>query len=134
MSDIDLKPCPYCGSDNIAVQMSRYRGEAASYYYALCGNCKMAGPEVSNEEGEGIAEEQAAEAWNALPRRLRWTTEKPTEPDFYWHRNGGVLSIAYIYEAEGALFCHFAGEEGIAPLLDLVTGEWAGPIPEPHQN
>ena len=130
MSDIKLKPCPYCGSDNIAVQMSRYRGEAASYYYALCGNCKMAGPEVSNEEGEGIAEEQAAAAWNSLPRLLHWTTETPTEPGWYWCRsNVQPKDAAIVLVRDGA----FELDEELIEAASLRF-QWAGPIPEPQEQ
>ena len=137
MSDIELKPCPRCQSDYVSVECSLgIDGDGLNrhFYYGFCGFCHMAGPDVNNEEGEGIAEEQAAEAWNALPRHLHWTTEPPTEPDFYWHRDEGILSIAYIFgDTQDNLLCHFAGEEHPTPLI-LITGEWAGPIPEPQEQ
>lgn len=69
-------------------------------------------------------------------RCLHWTTEKPTKPDYYWHKDDsedGLLDIAYIYgDQDSGMFCYFAGEKE-PTLLDLVTGEWAGPIPEPKE-
>ena len=73
----------------------------------------------------------------AMCRRLHWTTEKPTKPDYYWHKDDtedGLLDIAYIYgDQDSGMFCCFAGEKE-PTLLDLVTGEWAGPIPEPKES
>ena len=126
----ELQCCPSCGS--YSVNMGREQVGLTKFNYVICRRCKMTGPEENGGTGEALSATAAAEAWNSLPRPLRWTTEPPTKPDFYWHRDGGILSIAYVYEGAGTLFCHFAGEE--APtLLDLVTGEWAGPIPEPQE-
>lgn len=62
---------------------------------------------------------------------MKWTKEKPTTPDFYWNRDGGLLRVGEILEISGALFCHFAGERE-PQLLELVGGEWAR-IPEPEE-
>ena len=114
----ELKPCPYCKGTYTCIQNVQTGGHQATCY------CGMTGPILATEQ-------EAAESWNALPRRLRFSKEKPITPDFYWNRDGGLLRIGEILEISGALFCHFAGEHE-PQLLELVGGEWAGPIPEPE--
>lgn len=120
MSDIQLKPCPYCQSDNVGVECSRGvadDGMIRHFYYGFCGDCHMAGHDVSNEEGEGIAEEQAAEEWNAMPRPLQWTSEPPTEPGWYWQRR----------DKEDTPLPVRVENVGDCP----TAAQWAGPIHEP---
>ena len=62
---------------------------------------------------------------------MKWTKERPTTCDFYLNRDGRLLRVGEILEISGALFCHFAGESE-PQLLELVDGEWAGPIQEPE--
>ena len=114
-----LKPCPSCGATNVFVEKQE------PVFFATCAYCNMHGPETLRKKG-------AIDEWNALPRRLRFSKEKPTEPDFYWNRDGRLLRIGEILEISVALWCHFAGESE-PQLLELVGGEWAGPIPEPEE-
>ena len=69
------------------------------------------------------------EELNALPRRLRWTKENPTENGYYLWRdaNKHLLGIVCIcVEQDNIAFgCD------ISPL-SKCTGEWAGPIPAPE--
>lgn len=117
-----LRGCPHCGPkttiDVNSIQL-------------VCLSCGLHGP-VTAGQGEDCT--AAIAAWNHLPRHLCWTTKTPTKPDFYWHRDEGILSIAYIFgDTQDNLLCHFAGEEHPTPLI-LITGEWAGPIPEPQEQ
>lgn len=129
MSDITLKPCPYCQSDNVCISISPEMQDGRRFYYGFCYDCTMATPEVSNEEGEGIAEEQAAAAWNALPRRLRWTTDLPTELGWYWCRsNVQPKDAAIVFVKDGA----FELDEELIEAASLRF-QWAGPIPEPQE-
>ena len=71
MSDIKLKPCPYCGCDNIV----RKSGIPNTPEYTLqceCLLCHTQGPKLGTDEA-------ALGAWNNLPRHLQWTTELPME-------------------------------------------------------
>lgn len=116
----ELKPCPACGSISISL------ASTTPVYYCVCSYCNMYGP-------ESMRQEEAKAVWNALPRRLRWTKEKPTTCDFYWYRSeGGSIEIGIVYaDVIGNLCIHFAGEEE-PHLLELVDGEWAGPIEMPE--
>ena len=130
MSDIKLKPCPYCQSDNVSVECSQL------FYYVFCNGCQMAGPDVSKEEGEVIAEEQAAAAWNALPRHLQWTTKTPTEPGWYFSRANSIVNVVLLGGSPEGL-CVLDGGK-LCPINWFSHGgravEWAGPIPEPQEQ
>ena len=113
----ELKPCPACGSCVLKV----------NHYTCIveCQSCGLRGP---------FDRESPEKAWNALPRRLRWTKEKPTEPGWYLYRSKESRSICEIHTTYGipGLFCSILfGEEAIP--LSKVDGEWAGPIPEPEE-
>lgn len=141
MSDITLKPCPYCQSDNVCISISPEMQDGRRFYYGFCYDCTMVTPEVSNEEGEGIAEEQAAEAWNSLPRHLHWTTETPTEPGWYWWRpeKNIVPHMVYVvWEStmrsvqKDRMFVLYPHSD-VEFAVDERPGQWAGPIPEPEE-
>ena len=58
MSDIELKPCPFCGgSKHIRIEEPT-RSSAA---WVVCEGCWAEGP-------VGQTKERAAERWNAAPR------------------------------------------------------------------
>ena len=124
-----LKPCPFCddGADDLSI-----RGDSDECY-VQCDPCGTRGPYRARGIGDSQYDKAIA-AWNALSRRLRWTKEKPTTCDFYWYRSeGGSIEIGIVYaDVIGNLCIHFAGEEE-PHLLELVDGEWAGPIPEPEE-
>ena len=121
----EMKECPNCG--HIPTPYDWCSASDGWRGQAYCEKCDMRGPAV-------LGDRQAfVDAWNAMPRRLRWTREKPTVPEFYWYKtDGGVREIGIVFgSGSNTLFVHFAGEED-AHLLELVDGWWAGPIPEPE--
>ena len=122
----ELKPCPICGGSYLSI--CDHGGMVHHEYRIECNYCGC-----SCQTGVRTKEEAIA-AWNALPRRLRWTKEKPTTCDFYWYRSeGGSIEIGIVYaDVIGNLCIHFAGEEE-PHLLELVDGEWAGPLLEPEE-
>ena len=72
----------------------------------------------------------AEAAWNALPRVLRWTTEPPQEAGWYlWREKEWRRPI--VREVEEGLV--ISDEFGTWSVID-VTGQWAGPIPEPEEQ
>lgn len=111
MSDIELKPCPNCGSN-----AEMWIEDAC--VYAVCMECDMHGPaylvKIANTE------KTAAEAWNSLPRHLRWTTETPTEPGWYWQRR----------DKEDTPLPVRVENVGDCP----TAAQWAGPIHEPLEQ
>ena len=110
MSD-KLKPCPYCNG-----QAEMGYGDAC--YFVYCTHCNTCG--AGEVDSGADAEEQAAEAWNALPRRPQWTTEPPTEPGWYWQRRDKEDTPLPVR---------------VEDISDLpANAQWAGPIPEPQEK
>lgn len=120
-----LKPCPYCASDTCECFPVK-----DSMFQVACSECFMRGSRYASQD-EAIA------AWNALPRRLRWTKEWPQDyhPGHYY------------------LFCFPPSKTSICRYVDVPPDElksemirdwphlspqqienieWAGPIPEPE--
>lgn len=68
---------------------------------------------------------------------MKWTTDKPTDPGWYWfqHWYTGEPLIAWID------YPILLSGDGQPPLLkangkyieDISNGKWAGPIPEPEE-
>lgn len=101
---IELKPCPACGSEAIITGCGEKR--------AICKNwdCQLVGP-------RRLDRDDAAAAWNALPRHLRWTHEQPQVPGWYWFRNMSKPQIVHL--------------NGVKNRKPHPADEWAGPIQEP---
>ena len=108
MSDIELKPCPKCGST--AVRYFYYDDEVS----VCCRHCQF-------EIAPSRLEKFAASDWNAIPRcALQWTTETPTEPGWYWHRRAKEDTPLPVR---------------VENVGDCRPGyQWAGPIPEPQEQ
>lgn len=62
---IELKPCPFCGGENVAVYDDR------GPHFAMCEECHCAGPYVwrVNDEDDGAVERRAVDAWNRRAER-----------------------------------------------------------------
>lgn len=64
MSDINLKPCPFCGNSDRRVGIRRMGNKG---YKIICGNCGAGGPYVAIKDwhdNKMIAQGQAVEKWN----------------------------------------------------------------------
>ena len=115
----ELKPCPACGGAGLY-----YCGTSGAFYIP-CTDCTFVGQ-------PGVAPNEAARLWNALPRELEWGSDPPKVP-------GGYLCIDHegyreFYEIgthstrEGLwAFNESHGDE--YPLSDFKL--FYGPIPEP---
>lgn len=66
MAEIELKPCPWCGADEIEIRTSAY---SPSCLYIYCCNCGSRGPIVSSGPNPiKVAEIEAASFWNKGPQ------------------------------------------------------------------
>ena len=112
---LNLLPCPHCGKPATLWAVDMSEG-----VYVFCDNCGMRGPLT-----EEMTEHAAITAWNALPRRLRPTTNAPTSGGWYYVRNKGHRHwrIIHIHEADLYDYTRF--------YADIET--IAGPIPEPEE-
>ena len=120
----ELKPCPYCASDTCECFPVK-----DSMFQVACSECFMRGPRYASQN-EAIA------AWNALPRRLKWTKEKPTIAGFYWWRleegcYQHIRKVVYVGYTKRWIVSMYNSD--VFENLDDNDGEWAGPIPEPEE-
>lgn len=111
MEEISMLPCPFCGNTQID-----YWDETDGFYY--CEKCGLCGPRAHDKI-------LAADRWNGLPRRLKWTREKPTQEGWYWLKEEGRHAVVKM-TAGGMI------SEPYVRHVNEVDGEWAGPIPEPE--
>ena len=110
----ELKPCPMCKDTSVD-----YYYEDDNEVSVLCRQCGF-------ETRYHRKEKSAAREWNALPRRLRWTKEKPTKEGWYWLKEEGRHAVVKM-TAGGMI------SEPYVRHVNEVDGEWAGPIPEPME-
>ena len=111
MSSEKLKPCPACGTPGDTLEVYPVKD---GFYQVGCWDCFMRGTRL-------LSPDKAIKAWNALPRRLRWTKEPPKEPGWYWIRDYGKrLHIVDVG-------CDMTEYE------PQPYREWAGPVPEPEE-
>ena len=106
-----LKPCPACGTPGDTLEVYPVKD---GFYQVGCRDCFMRGTRL-------LSPDKAIKAWNALPRRLRWSKEPPKEPGWYWVRDYGKR--IHIVDVG----CDMTEYE------PQPYREWAGPIPEPEE-
>lgn len=106
-----LKPCPACGTPGDTLEVYPVKD---GFYQVGCWDCFMRGTRL-------LSPDKAIKAWNALPRRLRWTKEPPKEPGWYWIRDYGKR--IHIVDVG----CDMTEYE------PQPYRKWAGPIPESEE-
>lgn len=63
MSEVEVKPCPFCGFKDVEI------GEVDLGCYAVdCPECECIGPIVRTSDGDLIGMESAIEEWNKAMR------------------------------------------------------------------
>ena len=126
---IELKPCPACGGTRACV--SEHIG---SRVRLLCPDCYMTGPAATTDA--------AIAAWNALPRRPRWTNEPPTTTEELWFYRAPSSEPVIVRTFRPApdlplLAAYLDGhrrpscDPGYTAVADM-PGQWAGPITRPE--
>jgi len=95
-----LKPCPFCGRDNIEIYPTGYGHPPR--YVALCNSCQAGGPEDLGESG-------AIEQWNTRPREAEleaWNADLERVLRMYpeWTEDGKCL-ICYEYGGKHSPSC-----------------------------
>ena len=109
MSSEKLKPCPLCGTPGDTLEVYPVKD---GFYQVGCWDCFMRGTRL-------LSPDKTIKAWNALPRRLRWSKEPPKEPGWYWHSQPPHFGVVIEY---------------FDPDENTPSGaQWAGPIPEPEE-
>ena len=71
---------------------------------------------------------------------MKWTTDKPTEPGWYWIDDGdgwdfSVVKVSLNYKQDLFVSSIYNEDNEAVPIneFDYVT-RWAGPIPEPEDE
>lgn len=110
-----LKVCPACGSIEMDFGVSEAESCEDAMIWVQCLHCDARGPAYPRYV---CGREKAINAWNDMPRALKWQRTPPSKAGFYFYRNlfGCVQVVKFIPQ--------------IMTLADR-NGEWAGPIPEP---
>lgn len=62
MSEIKLKPCPFCGCDDRRIGIRKMGRKG---YRVICARCRSMGPQINIIDNDKMgAQKMAAEAWN----------------------------------------------------------------------
>ncbi|MBE6440713.1 MAG: hypothetical protein E7022_00030 [Desulfovibrio desulfuricans] len=121
MQELKLLPCPACGGP---VQMTGgTEWHDQHEFWIECRNKGCGCVRVGDTERE-----ECVRRWNSLPRKLRFSREKPTQDgEWYWYRDTeGEPAIGFLLD--GCLT--FLG--GSYMYIDNAPGEFAGPIQWPE--
>ena len=116
----ELEPCPFCESENVAVQ----RQSDSFDYRVMCFDCTGTGP-------VGYLKEQAIQEWNR--RKSRWISAEerlPTNPRPVpvVFDNGHSMIAAY-----AAPHWHFVTTEVLlGPIISRSVAYWYD-VPEPPE-
>jgi len=65
----ELKPCPFCGSDEVSLSNSQNLEGGISSYYIECHKCAGMGPEVSHTDCFALESnlKKVTKLWNTRP-------------------------------------------------------------------
>jgi len=61
---------------------------------------------------------------------MKWSSERPTEQGWYWHRRYGCSRFVWLTSIAGG---ELQDRDGVAPRFYSDVSEWAGPIPYPEE-
>ena len=121
----EMKPCPHCGG------RARYwdgNPDGSQGVYVFCKECGLRGPLTMD-----MTETAAIAAWNALPRKLRWTKEQPKAPGWYWYKlraNGPAHIVEFMMYRKRPREYRY----GWGNYAEHLRGFFAGPIPDPDKE
>ena len=62
---------------------------------------------------------------------MKWTSEKPTKPGWYWYRGETDLNELIIWVSSDLRVVYPASLNFKSFAVDEVPGQWAGPIEPP---
>lgn len=90
---MQLKPCPFCGSEKVWISISECQGIGRECYCVYCDSCFACGPEVVSSNGTE-ARVKVTELWNKrkIPNvpyaevLVEWMRDSEFS-DCYWELN-----------------------------------------------
>lgn len=116
-----LLPCPFCGRGHGHLYSFRLVGTFRDLWRVTCTTCMHTSSDYESEE-------KAIDWWNSLPRPLKWTNELPKIPGMYWNRSSRHPKDMYVIRVSEDKI------ELYETLYCPSDEQWAGPIPEPHEE
>ena len=63
--------------------------------------------------------------------KMKWTSEPPTEPGWYFMRQGGQVTVCRVVLYCDGLVAMFGAMRQSVDFMKKIGAQWAGPIPEP---
>ena len=116
--ELKLLPCPRCGSRKRLAAEQITKAE----WRQKCNSCQFS-------IGVCASKEEALAVWNSLPRKLRFSREKPTQDGWYWYRDKDMEpTIGFLLGRCLSL------RGGDYVYIENAPGEFAGPIQEPEEE
>ncbi|MDE2097207.1 MAG: hypothetical protein KGL39_08165 [Patescibacteria group bacterium] len=77
-----------------------------------------------------MTHESPAETIPQLVAPLRWSSEPPKVPGWYWYNSDGFgIGMVLVVIAESVPRARWTSVE----CVNFTNGQWAGPIPEPEE-
>lgn len=65
---------------------------------------------------------------------MKWTSEKPTKPGYYWLRGADAdAQLVRVYRARLSGAMRVESIEGWNDVVDDISCQWAGPLEEPQE-
>ena len=69
---------------------------------------------------------------------MKWTSEKPTKPGWYWYMEFGRSYVLRLYEVQLPELATpskplYAASGYFGGAVDDMHGQWAGPLEEPQE-
>ena len=122
--ELTLLPCPACKRHSAGI--TRTNGTGVAFVMCRRIGCALSGPIRKTDEA-------AVAAWNALPRALTWTDNRPQVPGWYWFKGEYGIRIAWIKHDSRKMNELYAVIGGVGNWMSTLHGQWAGPITEPQE-
>jgi len=67
-------------------------------------------------------------------RELKWSSERPTVPGWYWWRGNGMTEVVKVYQRDAIVRLAFMNGNRFVLAHITAVDEWAGPLVPPEER